>query len=146
MSPDFELVLHGSCVAVGARGVLILGASGAGKSTLALGLMALGAGLVADDRTGIRADGDRLMADCPGPIRGRIEARGVGILNARPHGPAELMLAVDLDRAESERLPPRRVLRLLDRELPLILGQGRCDLAPILLQYAVAGRWDQDQT
>jgi HPr kinase/phosphorylase len=45
------LVLHATTVAIGGRGVLILGPSGSGKSGLALELMAMGAGLVADDRT-----------------------------------------------------------------------------------------------
>lgn len=42
--------LHASAVALGPRGLLILGAAGAGKTTLALALVALGAELVADDR------------------------------------------------------------------------------------------------
>ena len=50
------LILHGSCVAVEGRGVLIVGPSGAGKSSLALALMALGAELVADDRTEVRLE------------------------------------------------------------------------------------------
>ncbi|MTH77248.1 HPr kinase/phosphorylase [Paracoccus aestuariivivens] len=142
----FDLILHASCVAKNRRALLILGASGSGKSTLALQLMALGAGLVADDRTMLTKDDLRLIADCPEAIRGRIEARGVGILNADPAGPAEVVLAVDLDRPEPDRLPPHRHIDFLGRKLPLVLGKGRDHLASALLQYLVAGRWDRDQT
>ena len=75
-------------------------------------MMAFGAGLVADDRTLLRRDGDRIIADSPPAIRGRIEARRVGILNARAVGPVPLVLAVDLGQAETDRLPPRRELSI----------------------------------
>lgn len=146
MSTGFDMILHASCVALRGRGLLILGGSGAGKSTLALEMMAFGAGLVADDRTGVRAGAEGVMAYCPAPIRGRIEARGIGLLKADPVGPVPLVLAVDLDRPEPERLPPERRYEVLGRHLPLVLGQGRGQLAPALLQYLVAGRCDQDQT
>ncbi|MEF9600929.1 HPr kinase/phosphatase C-terminal domain-containing protein, partial [Paracoccus sp. PXZ] len=74
------MILHASCIAHRGRGLLILGPSGAGKSTLALEMMAFGATLVADDRTILRREGGRIVADAPDSIRGRIEARGVGIL------------------------------------------------------------------
>ncbi len=64
---------HASCVAYGGRGVLILGASGRGKSALALRLMALGAVLVADDRTDLCREGDSVMARAPDAIKGMIE-------------------------------------------------------------------------
>lgn len=143
-----KLLLHASCVAWQGRGLLILGASGAGKSTLAVEMMAFGAALVADDRVILQRGSSPggLIADCPDSIRGRIEARGVGILNAVPQGPVALALAVDLSRSEPKRLPDHHKLDLLDRALPLVLGQGRVHLAPVLLQYLKAGRWDPDET
>ena len=66
--------VHASCVACDGAGVLILGASGAGKSGLALNLMALGAALVADDRVVLSREGDVVLAACPLPLRGLIEA------------------------------------------------------------------------
>ena len=138
------MILHASCIAYRERGLLILGPSGAGKSTLALQMMALGAALVADDRTVLRREGGRILADAPDSIRGRIEARGVGILHAAPHGAVELALAVDLARPEPDRLPPDRRLDLMGRSVPLVLGAGRVHLASILLQYLVAGRADTD--
>jgi hypothetical protein len=43
------MILHGTCVAIRGRGVLLLGPSGAGKSDLALRLIDRGAALVGDD-------------------------------------------------------------------------------------------------
>ncbi|KGJ04747.1 Hpr(Ser) kinase/phosphatase [Paracoccus halophilus] len=138
------MILHASCVAHCGRGLLILGPSGAGKSTLALAMMALGASLVADDRTLLHGEAGRIMADCPPTIRGRIEARGVGILKAQACGPVELALAVDLGQAEPERLPPLRRFDTSLGTLPLVLGAGRVHLASILLQYLDAGRADTE--
>lgn len=132
--------IHASCVAMSGRGLLILGPSGSGKSLLALSLMAAGADLVADDRTLIRRDGGRLIADAPDEIRGRIEARGVGILAADVAGPAEIMLAVDLGRTEVERLPHRRRHELLGVEIPLVFGPYQPHLAVMLRQYLLKGR------
>lgn len=134
--------IHASAVAVEGRGLLILGPSGAGKSALALALMGLGARLVADDRVVLRADGDRLLADCPPAIRGRIEARGLGILRADPAGPVPLAQVVDLGRAEPRRLPPFRTTFLLGWDLPLVLGPMGPHLPPALMQLMRGGRCD----
>ena len=55
-------MLHATTVALAGQGVLILGPSGSGKSGLALQLMAMGAELVADDRTIVTARGSTLHA------------------------------------------------------------------------------------
>lgn len=115
-----DTILHATTVCLGGAGLLIRGASGSGKSGLALKLMALGAVLVADDRTRIRRGAGCIMADAPAAIRGRIEARGVGILNAPVAGPVPVVLVVDMDVAETERLPPRRWVELLQIPLPLV--------------------------
>ncbi|MFG6589481.1 HPr kinase/phosphorylase [Sulfitobacter sp. 1A12157] len=118
--------LHASCVAIHGRGVLILGPSGAGKSALALQLIALGATLVADDRTDIMRQGDQVIASVPEPIRGLIEARYVGILRAEDHGPVPLALVVDLSRTEDQRLPEPHSHMLRGVTLPCF---HKCDSA-----------------
>ncbi|MFN3210242.1 MAG: HPr kinase/phosphorylase [Roseovarius sp.] len=112
--------VHASTVALDGRAVLIRGASGCGKSGLALQLMAMGAALVADDRTRIWVQDGQVWADAPDAIRGRIEARGVGILQAPPTGPQPLVLVIDMDRVETARLPERRETRLIGMSLPAI--------------------------
>ena len=82
-----EANIHASCVAIGGRGVLLLGKSGVGKSDLALRLIAEGARLVADDRTILFAIRGALHAKAPETIKGLLEIRGVGIV-AFPARPA----------------------------------------------------------
>lgn len=139
-----ETILHASCVAVAGRGVLILGPSGAGKSALALTLMALGANLVADDRTRVWREGDRLRAAAPEAIRGRIEARGFGLLTA-PAVEAELILAVDLSRQETARLPEPHRTSLLGLSLPLRFGGIGPHLAPAILLCLHTGTVDDSE-
>jgi len=113
-------VLHATTVAFARQAVLIRGASGSGKSGLALQLMAMGARLVSDDRTLIMRRGDMILTDAPATIRGRIEARGIGILAAEPVGNVPLRLIVDMDREEGARLPPFREERILGLAIALI--------------------------
>lgn len=136
------MLLHASCVAAGGRAVLILGASGAGKSALALQLLALGACLVADDCTLVVPGSEGLIARAPDTIRGRIEARFVGILAADALDAAPVALAVDLDLAETERLPPRRETRILDRSVPLLHRVDRPYFPAAIMLYLTHGRTD----
>jgi serine kinase of HPr protein (carbohydrate metabolism regulator) len=97
-----ELV-HGTCVALGRRGALLRGSPGAGKSDLALRFMALpddGAlqpRLVADDQVLVTAGADgKLLASPPQTIAGKIEVRGLGIMEVPFLAQAELVLVCDL--------------------------------------------------
>lgn len=113
-SQDGETV-HASCIAFGARGVLLLGPSGSGKSDLALrAVLQEGAKLVADDRVRLTRQGQGLAAAAPLEARaaglvGAIEAYGLGILRlppARRRARVPLCLAVALvPPGEVERLP-----------------------------------------
>lgn len=124
--------IHAACVAWRTRGLLILGASGAGKSALALELIALGADLVADDRVALRREGPAVIASPPPPLAGLIEARGLGLLRMPFTAGAAVALALDLDRAETARLPPRRTTLLLGAAIPFILRPESLRPASIL--------------
>jgi HPr kinase/phosphorylase len=132
-------LLHATAVSFSGRALLILGPSGSGKSGLALELMALGAGLIADDRTEITLREGHLVAGCPGQIRGRIEARGVGVLAAEPAPPAPVALAVDLSRSEAERLPPTRTYEILGQRIPLLHKVETRHFPAALMQYLRGG-------
>jgi len=132
--------LHASAVAIGTQAVLVLGPSGSGKSTLALDLMSRGGVLVSDDRTLISLRDGGLIATPPEAIRGRIEARGVGLLMAEVKSPVLVSLVVDLGAPEPERLPPRRKITLLDVEVDLIYGKGNTCLAGAVHAWLIGGR------
>ena len=133
--------IHATAVALDPeRGALILGRSGAGKSELALRLMAFGARLVADDRVDLEARNGSLWSCAPAPLSGLIEMRGVGILRADPIPEARIMLVVDLDLEETERLPPLRTRDLLGISLPLVLRLQRGHLDVAVLQWLKGGR------
>ncbi len=132
--------LHASAVAVAGKGVLILGASGTGKSALALQLMAYGAQLVSDDQTVIRDVDGWPVACSPDEIRGAIEARGIGLLAAEALPSARIALAVDMDKTESERLPPERNFALPGRPVVLLHKLESPYFAAAILQYIKAGK------
>ena len=119
---------------------LIIGASGSGKSALALQMIALGAGLVADDRTILRRRDGAVIASCPSAIRGQIEARGVGILAANPVSTARLCLVVDMGAEETERLPDPLEMQVLGITLPLIRKSGAGHFPAAVLLYLQGGR------
>jgi len=118
------LVVHGTAVAFGGRGLLILGASGTGKSTLALALVRAGAALVADDRVELVRRGKALVARPPAATVGLIEARGLGILRLPVQSEAVVTLVVDLDRAPAARMPQGATIRYLEVAVELIFGRG----------------------
>lgn len=112
--------VHGSTVAKDGRAVLILGASGAGKSDLALRLIDRGFALVSDDRTIVKRDGDRLIASAPPTIAGKLEIRGMGIIDMPYEGDVPVALIVEL-KGEIERLPDDSRERLiLGAKLPFV--------------------------
>lgn len=120
--------LHSTTVQLRGRGVIIMGRSGAGKTELALTLVerALMRGeeafLVADDRTLVRAEGERLVAAVPDILAGGVEIRGAGLFRVPYIASTALDLAIMLlDRADAERYPGGHVWRFEDRELPKLL-------------------------
>ncbi|WP_371283898.1 HPr kinase/phosphorylase [Albidovulum sp.] len=134
------MVMHASCVAWNGHGLLIMGPSGSGKSGLALELMALGCDLVSDDRTALAARDGVVLATAPESLRGKIEARGVGILAADVARMARLALCVDLARVEPDRLPHEHLHNVLGVDLPCLHGVESRHFPAAVLQYLKGGR------
>jgi len=140
--PAEPILVHASCVAFAGRGVLILGPSGSGKSGLALSLIALGAGLVADDAVHLAPDARGLRATRPPGLPHLIEARCVGLLRARGPRSARVVLAVDMGRAETERLPPRRSMPLAGIDVDVIWNTPMAHFPAAIRHYVMQGRQD----
>jgi serine kinase of HPr protein (carbohydrate metabolism regulator) len=112
--------VHASTVALEGRAVLISGPSGSGKSDLALRLLDRGFTLVSDDQTIVRRDGDRLIASSPPTIRGKLEIRGIGIVEMESVDDVPIGLYVELT-SDITRLPDdRRERPVLGVRLPLV--------------------------
>lgn len=113
--------IHATCVDIGGAGVLLLGPSASGKSDLALRLMDGGARLVADDRADLALEDGRLVASAPKDIAGRIEVRGLGILEFDALEKTPVALAVDLvPPDEVERVPEPATVDFLGVAVPLV--------------------------
>lgn len=148
---DEPETLHGTAIAVGTRAALIVGRSGAGKSDLALRCLALApsallpqpARLVADDRAIITPSGDGLRVSAPHSLRGKLEVRGLGVVEVPYLAEAELVLIAELvAAAEVERLPdppPRRTLLGIDLPLVRLAPFEASAPAKLLLALAPAG-------
>jgi HPr kinase/phosphorylase len=111
---DRRELIHGTCVAFGKRAALLRGGSGTGKSDLALRFIALPPEgelkprLVADDQVWVEAlTLSELTASAPPTIAGKLEVRGLGIVEVPYVVSAQLVLAVDLIQPEDvPRMPP----------------------------------------
>ena len=137
---DASQILHATAVSFGGKGMMLIGPSGSGKSSLAIEMMALGAGLIADDRVVVTRVGEGLRLSCPPNIEGLIEARGVGVLNAQPAGEADLAWVVDLAQVETERLPDPRKVTYLGVHVPLLWRVEAPHFAATLLHLLAHGR------
>jgi HPr kinase/phosphorylase len=81
-----------------------------------------------------------LVARCPAALRGIIEARGVGLLHCAAADEARIGLVVDLGATEQARLPERRVIVLLDRQVDLVHPPPNTHFPAALLAYLRGGR------
>jgi serine kinase of HPr protein (carbohydrate metabolism regulator) len=149
--PPEETLLHANCVALGARGVLILGRPGSGKSDLTLRLIdaaGLGFGrtpikatLVSDDQVLVRRKAGRLHASPPATIAGLLEIRGMGLVRPPYRRSVALALAVRLTpAAQIDRLPglAKNHIEIIGLSLPLIEIDPVAASAPSRIRAALA--------
>lgn len=130
-----RLVANVACVAVAGRGVMLEGPPGSGKSTLALALIDRGATLVGDDGVALEDSGGQLWAYPPPNIAGKLEIRGVGIVDlpVRPV-PLALVLSHSLD---IERLPECEVLEIDGVAIPRLRFDLAAPLAATRAEWAL---------
>lgn len=126
---------HATAVAIGGEAVLIEGVSGAGKSDLALRLIDRGAVLVSDDYSVVRRRNGKLFVSPPATIAGKVEIRGIGIVDMPHLGEAPVALIVALGEPPT-RLPEPGVARnMLGVEVPLLALEGREASTPIKIEF-----------
>ena len=129
--------LHASTVALDGRAVLISGPSGSGKSDLALRLLDRGFVLVSDDQTIVKKDGARLLATAPPTIAGKLEVRGIGIVDVERADDAPVALIVELT-SDIQRLPDdSRERPILGVRVPLITIDAKTASAPSKVALAL---------
>jgi len=129
--------VHASTVALDGRAVVIMGPSGSGKSDLALRLLDRGFTLVSDDQTVVKKNGDRLMASAPPTIAGKLEIRGIGVVEMETVGDIPVALLVELT-SEIQRLPDENRERpVLGIKLPLISIDAMTASAPSKVALAL---------
>ncbi len=146
-----ELV-HGTAIAVGGHALLIRGPSGSGKSDLALRclvhpvspLVPEPALLVADDQVLVERRGATLVGRAPDPIRGKLEVRGLGIIdvaNVAPDGVPIILLVELVPLEQIDRLPDMSLVTpVAGVQLPLLRVTAAEASAPTKVMLAL-GRY-----
>ena len=130
-------ILHATTVALDGRAVIISGRSGSGKSDLALRLFDRGFLLVSDDQTYVRAADGKLIASAPPAIRGKIEVRGVGIVEVDCLDEVPVCLAIELT-SKIERLPAEgRSQMILGVDIPVVSIDAMTASAPAKVALAL---------
>lgn len=128
---------HATTVAIDGRAVMITGPSGSGKSDLALRLLDRGFQLVSDDRTIVERQGGRLLASAPSTIAGKLEVRGIGIVDVDTVRDVPVALLVELG-GDIQRLPDEgRQRPLLGIALPLVSVDAMTASAPSKVALAL---------
>ncbi len=121
----------------GGRAILISGRSGSGKSDLALRLIDRGASLVSDDYTIVRRVGGKLLASAPPDIAGKLEIRGIGIVELPASGDAPVCMMVDLN-GEVERMPAAAgPVVVAGIRVPVVALNGLEASAPVKVEVAL---------
>ena len=118
--------IHATALALGGKAALIRGPSGSGKSDLALRCIASAplphvphrAELVADDPVALTRTYDGIDVSAPPAIAGKLEVRGLGVLEMPYRASARLALVIDL-------VPPDEVPRYpLEEVTTIFLGRA----------------------
>lgn len=117
MSP---FVHQASCVAIGARAVLIEGQPGSGKSSLALALIDRGAVLVGDDAVTLELREGRLHASPPPNVAGLIEVRNLGLIAFPVTENVPVALVVRLDPDAPRFIDGPEQTSMAGSDLPLV--------------------------
>ncbi len=115
---------------------MLVGPSGAGKSDLALRLIDRGAVLVSDDYTDLSSASGTLTASPPANIAGRIEIRGLGIVEQAFAASTTIEMVVSLDH-EVDRMPEPQWRTIAGVRVREIVIDPHRHSAPIKVEHAL---------
>ena len=103
--------IHGTLSRFMDKGILFVGPSGVGKSTAALLLIEAGGMLIADDQVIVDDGALNLVGFCPETIKGKMEVRGVGIVDMPFLKSSSIDLVVELVQSVSNvpRMPEEKL-------------------------------------
>ena len=142
------ICIHATAVSIDGRAALLRGPPGSGKSDLALRCLAQPstpltngpAILVADDQVRIWPDAEgRLIVAPPETIRGKIEVRGLGIIEIPFASTSRLALVVDLAAhgEKIDRMPEPDHVTILENRVPRLILSPFEASAPLKLLLAL---------
>ncbi len=110
---------RGTCIAFSDDAVLFRGPSGCGKSDLALRCINRGATLISDDQIILCKEDKKIFASPPETIAGKLEVRGLGIIEFPYIKRAQLSLVLDLvDEDAIERFPDFSFVDYFNLKIP----------------------------
>jgi HPr kinase/phosphorylase len=136
--------IHATVVAINGWGVALYGASGSGKSDLALRLIDRNAILVGDDYVQPDLQDGRLLLRAIPRISGKMEIRGIGIVEMPFVAEAYLRLVVILGQ-EGRRLPEKwPTFQLGTFDAPVLHLDGLHASAALRVEYALKSVVDAD--
>jgi serine kinase of HPr protein (carbohydrate metabolism regulator) len=131
------ILRQAGCVSIGGRGILIEGPPGSGKTSLALMLLDRGARLVGDDGVLLSIRHGRLWASPPPNTAGKLEIRGVGIVDL-PAMDAPVSLWLDISQLAPRYVENAATKDLLGAAIPALTFDARGGAAAIRAEYALA--------
>jgi serine kinase of HPr protein (carbohydrate metabolism regulator) len=137
LRPLSSETIHASSVAIGGRAVLIGGRPGTGKSDLTYRLIDRGALLVSDDYTIVRRVKGVALASAPATILGKIELRGVGIVELETAQQIPAALFVDLDERPERQPEPGETRLIAGVAIPVLRLAGLEASAPLKVEAAL---------
>jgi len=111
---------HATAVSINHSAVLILGKSGSRKSGFALQLLALGGGLIADDKCFIYEKLNQVWVGKPPTLPEVIEVWGYGLISIKLVKASPVALIVNLDDTAKVRSPDPIYFKIRQHKIPVL--------------------------